>query len=137
MIYSISNFVDLSDCLKTVVRHVSFRGRISPGVVAPIGENLRHALKLAGIDGSKGPQETASTSAIEAVKGAYAIDGNQAVSSLKIAGFGPAKKKPLIDLGYTTVEEVRKLSLYDLQQAGLSSGAAETFYSEIHQREDE
>ena len=104
---------------------------------APIGENLRHALKLAGIDGSDEAQEAASTPAIEAPKGAYSIDGNEPLASLKIAGFGPAKKKPLIDLGYMTVEEVRKLSLYDLQQAGLSSAAAENFYSVIHHREEE
>ena len=104
---------------------------------APIGENLRHALKLAGIDGADEAQETASTPAIEAPKGAYTIDGNQPLASLKIAGFGPAKKKPLIDLGYTTVEEVRKLSMYDLQQAGLSSAFLQNFYSEIHHREEE
>ena len=104
---------------------------------APIGENLRHALKLAGIDGADESQEADSTPAIEAPKGAYSIDGNEPLASLKIAGFGPAKKKPLIDLGYTTVEEVRKLSLYDLQQAGLSPAAAKTFYSEIHHREEE
>ncbi len=104
---------------------------------APIGENLRHALKLAGIDGTDDSQEAESAPAIEAPKGAYTIDDNETLSSLKIAGFGPAKKKPLIDLGYTTVEELRKLSLYDLQQAGLSSAAAENFYSVIHHREEE
>ena len=63
---------------------------------APIGEQVqvRHALKLAGIDGADEAQEAASTPAIEAPKGAYTIDGNQPLASLKIAGFGPAKKKP-------------------------------------------
>ena len=102
---------------------------------APIGENLRHALKLAGIDSADGDETSAP--AIEPSEGTYTIDDNETLSSLKIAGFGPAKKQPLIDLGYTTVEELRKLSLYDLQEAGLSSAAAKTFYSEIHHRGEE
>ncbi len=102
---------------------------------APIGENLRHALKLAGIDSAD--EDETSAPAIEPSEGTYTIDDNETLSSLKIAGFGPAKKQPLIDLGYTTVEELRKLSLYDLQEAGLSSAAAKTFYSEIHHRGEE
>ena len=105
---------------------------------APVGENLRHALQLAGIDSSAEHEAQESTGgATAAADSDYVIPGDALLSQLKISGFGPAKKGPLLDAGYDTVGKVRKLSLYDLSTLGLGAKGAESFHHTIHQKTED
>lgn len=105
---------------------------------APVGENLRHALQLAGIDSSieNGAQEMTGN-APTAAGSAYLISEDALLSKLKIPGFGPAKKAPMLDAGYETIGEARKLSLYDLSELGLGAKGAENFHNTIHQKAED
>ena len=105
---------------------------------APVGENLRHALQLAGIDSSIENDAQEMTGNVPAAAGsAYLISEDALLSKLKIPGFGPAKKAPMLDAGYETIGEARKLSLYDLSELGLGAKGAENFHNTIHQKAED
>ncbi|MDA8765634.1 hypothetical protein N9M62_01935, partial [Candidatus Poseidoniales archaeon] len=105
---------------------------------APVGENLRHALQLAGIDSSTGNEAQEVTGeATTAVDSAYLLPDDALLSKLKISGFGPAKKAPILDAGFDTIGKARKLSLYDLSELGLGAKGAENFHNTIHQKTEE
>ncbi|MDA8832739.1 hypothetical protein N9N12_00815 [Candidatus Poseidoniales archaeon] len=105
---------------------------------APVGENLRHALQLAGIDSSTGNEAPEVTGeATTAFDSAYLLPDDALLSKLKISGFGPAKKAPILDAGYDTIGKARKLSLYDLSELGLGAKGAENFHKTIHQKTEE
>jgi hypothetical protein len=105
---------------------------------APVGENLRHALQLAGIDSSIGTEAHETTGDGSSAAGsAYVISDDALLSKLKIPGFGPAKKAPLLDAGYETIGDARKLSLYDLSELGLGAKGAESFHNTIHQNTED
>ena len=105
---------------------------------APVGENLRHALQLAGIDSSTGNEAPEVTGeATTAFDSAYLLPDDALLSKLKIPGFGPAKRAPMLDAGYETIGEARKLSLYDLSELGLGAKGAESFHNTIHQKTED
>ena len=105
---------------------------------APVGENLRHALQLAGIDSSTGNEAQETTGeATTAVNSAYLLPDDALLSKLKISGFGPAKKAPILDAGFDTIGKARKLSLYDLSELGLGAKGAENFHNTIHQKTED
>ena len=105
---------------------------------APVGENLRHALQLAGIDSSiENDAQEMTVNASTAAGSAYLIPDDALLSKLKIPGFGPAKKAPMLDAGYETIGEARKLSLYDLSELGLGAKGAENFHNTIHQKAED
>lgn len=105
---------------------------------APVGENLRHALQLAGIDSSiENDAQEMTGNASTAAGSAYLIPDDALLSKLKIPGFGPAKKAPMLDAGYETIGEARKLSLYDLSELGLGAKGAENFHNTIHQKAED
>ena len=105
---------------------------------APVGENLRHALQLAGIDSSIENDAQEMTGNVPTAAGsAYLISEDALLSKLKIPGFGPAKKAPMLDAGYETIGEARKLSLYDLSELGLGAKGAENFHNTIHQKAED
>jgi len=105
---------------------------------APVGENLRHALQLAGIDSSTGNEAQETTGeAANAIDSDYVIPDDALLSKLKIPGFGPAKKGPLLDAGYETIGKARELSLYDLSKLGLGAKGAESFHNTIHQKTED
>ena len=105
---------------------------------APVGENLRHALQLAGIDSSiENDAQEMTGNASTAAGSAYLISEDALLSKLKIPGFGPAKKAPMLDAGYETIGEARKLSLYDLSELGLGAKGAESFHNTIHQKTED
>ena len=105
---------------------------------APVGENLRHALQLAGIDSSTGNEAQETTGeATTAFDSAYLLPDDALLSKLKISGFGPAKKAPILDAGYDTIGKARKLSLYDLSELGLGAKGAENFHNTIHQKTED
>ena len=105
---------------------------------APVGENLRHALQLAGIDVETTGESEEATSESPSVQGAeYAISDETLVSKVKLTGFGPAKRTPLIEAGYATIGEARRMSLFDLTEFGLGTSVAEKFYAAIHERIEE
>ena len=105
---------------------------------APVGENLRHALQLAGIDSSiENDAQERTGNASTAAGSAYLIPDDALLSKLKIPGFGPAKRAPMLDAGYETIGEARKLSLYDLSELGLGAKGAENFHNTIHQKTED
>ena len=105
---------------------------------APVGENLRHALQLAGIDSSiENDAQERTGNASTAAGSAYLIPDAALLSKLKIPGFGPAKRAPMLDAGYETIGEARKLSLYDLSELGLGAKGAENFHNTIHQKTED
>ena len=105
---------------------------------APVGENLRHALQLAGIDSSiENDAQEMTGNASTTAGSAYLIPDDALLSKLKIPGFGPAKKAPMLDAGYETIGEARKLSLYDLSELGLGAKGAENFHNTIHQKAED
>lgn len=105
---------------------------------APVGENLRHALQLAGIDAeTTGESEEATSAAASGPDAAYAIGDEALVSKMKLTGFGPAKRAPLIEAGYATIGEARRMSLFDLTALGLGTSVAEKFHAAIHERVEE
>jgi hypothetical protein len=105
---------------------------------APVGENLRHALQLAGIDSSAEHEAQEPTGDASPATGlAYVIPDDALLSKLKVPGFGPAKKAPILDAGYETIGDARKLSLYDLSELGLGAKGAENFHNTIHQKTEE
>ena len=109
---------------------------------APVGENLRHALQLAGIDEETtgGSEETTSETTLQlasAMDSEYAISDETLVSKMKLTGFGPAKRTPLIEAGYTTIGDARRMSLFDLTELGLGTSVAEKFHAAIHERIEE
>ena len=105
---------------------------------APVGENLRHALQPAGIDSSiENDAQERTGNASTAAGSAYLIPDAALLSKLKIPGFGPAKRAPMLDAGYETIGEARKLSLYDLSELGLGAKGAENFHNTIHQKTED
>ena len=109
---------------------------------APVGENLRHALQLAGIDEETtgGSEETTSETTLQlasAMDSEFAISDETLVSKMKLTGFGPAKRTPLIEAGYTTIGDARRMSLFDLTELGLGTSVAEKFHAAIHERIEE
>ena len=105
---------------------------------APVGENLRHALQLAGIDSATSDgDDGGAAEGLPLTESEYVIADEILVSKLKLSGFGLAKRVPLIEAGYSTIGAARNLSLFDLSEMGLGAGAAEKFHEVIHEKTEE